>query len=152
MKEKGERGEIGGDKGWALPKSKDDGQFYNQWASKNRFKINDTVHFKYEKDSVLVVTDEEYDKCRSLHPMFFSNNGDTVFTLNRSDLFYFISGVAGHCDRGQKMVIKVLEPENPPPPENQNGTPQNSGAVEMAAFSFPAIMLIIMSFLGFAFN
>ena len=34
--------------------------------------------FKYKKDSVLVVTEEEYDKCQPSHPQFFSNNGDSL--------------------------------------------------------------------------
>ncbi|CAL2248978.1 unnamed protein product [Prunus armeniaca] len=66
------------------------------------------------KDSVMVVTKDEYEKCRSAHPIFFSNNGVTAFTLHRTGLFYFISGVSGHCERGQKMIIKVLESASPP--------------------------------------
>lgn len=34
--------EVGGDHGWVVPKSKND-QLYNQWASENRFKVDDTV-------------------------------------------------------------------------------------------------------------
>lgn len=34
-----------GDKsnGWEVPKSKSDQDMYNEWASKNRFKVNDTL-------------------------------------------------------------------------------------------------------------
>ncbi|CAL9014337.1 unnamed protein product [Prunus brigantina] len=32
------------------------------------------------KDSMMVVTKDEYEKCHSAHPIFFSNNGVTVFT------------------------------------------------------------------------
>ncbi|CAA2983840.1 mavicyanin-like [Olea europaea subsp. europaea] len=104
---------VGGDAGWAVPSSKND-QLYNDWASKNRFKINDTLRFEYSKDSVLEVTQEEYEKCRSTHPMFFSNNGNSVYRLDHPGLYYFMSGVAGHCERGLKMIIKVLEPQSPP--------------------------------------
>ncbi|KAF8378488.1 hypothetical protein HHK36_029830 [Tetracentron sinense] len=145
--------EVGDEKGWIVPSSKND-QIYNQWASEKRFQVNDAVRFKYKKDSVLVVTDAEYEKCHSSYPIFFSNNGDTIFKLNRSELFYFISGVPGHCGRGQKMIIKVLDPENLSPPGNQNnssGTPDNSGAVEMPSMPSTIIMQFIMSFLGFLF-
>ncbi|KAA8542314.1 hypothetical protein F0562_023550 [Nyssa sinensis] len=145
--------DVGGDKGWVVPSSKND-QLYNEWASKNRFKVNDSLHFEYKKDSVLVVTDEEYDKCRSSHPMFFSNNGDTIFKLDGPGLFYFISGVAGHCERGLKMIIKVLEPESPPQSSNQTtDSSQNSGATDMAEniYSPTSIMLLIMSFFGALF-
>ncbi|KAL3644918.1 hypothetical protein CASFOL_010098 [Castilleja foliolosa] len=104
---------VGGDKGWAVPSAKNV-QVYDDWASDNRFKVNDTLRFKYDKDSVLVVTEADYEKCRSTHPIFFYNNGDTVFTLDRPGLFYFISGVAGHCQRGVKMIVKVLDSQSPP--------------------------------------
>ncbi|KAE8038334.1 hypothetical protein FH972_010857 [Carpinus fangiana] len=145
--------EVGGDHGWVVPKPKDD-QMYNQWASKHRFIVNDTIQFKYKKDSVLVVTKEEYDKCHSAHPLFFSNNDDSVYILDRPGLFYFISGVAGHCQRGQKMIIKVLEPANPPQSAaNDNTTTTNkSGAIDqMASISSPLIVSFMVSFFGVLF-
>ncbi|CAK7323149.1 unnamed protein product [Dovyalis caffra] len=145
---------VGGEGGWIIPKK--DGQMYNEWASNNRFKVDDTVHFKYNKDSVLVVTEEEYQKCRSAHPIFFSNNGDTVFKLDQPGLFYFISGVAGHCERGQKMIIKVLDIETPPQSANDTSPPdqpeKENGAVQMPpAIIPPLIILLSLSFLGFFF-
>ncbi|XVF54556.1 hypothetical protein PTKIN_Ptkin05aG0190400 [Pterospermum kingtungense] len=143
--------EVNGDDGWIAPKH--DNQIYNKWASNNRFKVDDTIHFKYKKDSVLVVTEEEYDKCQPSHPQFFSNNGDTVFKFDRPGLFYFISGVTGHCQKGQKMIIKVLEVAVPPQSQNQNSTtntPDNSknGAVEVAAVTSSTLMLLFLSALG----
>jgi hypothetical protein len=112
--------------------------------------------FKYKKDSVLVVTKEEYDKCHSAHPLFFSNNDDSVYILDRPPpgLFYFISGVARHCHRGQKMIIKVLEPANPPQSAaNENTTTTNkSGAVDqMPPISSPLIVSFMVSFFGVLF-
>ncbi|RVW17169.1 hypothetical protein CK203_075938 [Vitis vinifera] len=113
---------VGDDDGWALPSSKSGEQMYNEWASHNRFKVGDTVHFKYEKDSVMVVTEAEYNK---------------------------------HCERGQKMIIKVLEPPSPPSVPKQNGTSNSSnsshssGAVDMAAaISASTVGLFIISFFG----
>ncbi|KAJ0105066.1 hypothetical protein Patl1_19033 [Pistacia atlantica] len=141
--------EVGGDHGWVIPKGNNADQMYNQWASGNRFKPDDTVRFKYKKDSVMVVTEEEYQKCQSSHPLFYSNNGDTVFKLERPGLFYFISGVSGHCKRGQKMIIKVLEPASPPDqPQNQNSTDgKNNGSVQRPSIASPInVMLLVMSF------
>ncbi|XP_030521654.2 early nodulin-like protein 1 [Rhodamnia argentea] len=143
---------VGGEGGWGVQKPNKNRDMYNEWASRNRFKVDDTIHFQYQKDSVMVVTSEEYDKCRSSHPLFYSNNGDTVFTLDRPGLFYFISGVAGHCERGERMIIKVLETEETLPPQsaNENSTetshsspmpcPTSSvaGAVALFAVSFLA--------------
>lgn len=107
-----------------------------------------TTDFQYKKDSVLVVTEAEYQKCRSTQPIFFSNNGDTVVTLDRPGLFYFISGVSGHCERGQKMIIKVLEPEtsaSPPPPNGSSpDSTQTNGGVERNAFSYKVISMVFV--------
>ncbi|KAH7850723.1 hypothetical protein Vadar_002064 [Vaccinium darrowii] len=100
-----------------------------------------TIGFENKKDSVLLVTNEEYDKCKSSHPLFFSNNGDTVFKVDKPGLFYFISGVAGHCDRGLKMIVKVLEPESPPPPPSSNET--SGGGVKAARTISSSTVVII---------
>ncbi|ESQ30613.1 hypothetical protein EUTSA_v10012202mg, partial [Eutrema salsugineum] len=84
--------EAGGENGWVVPQSS----------------------FKYKKDSVLVVLEEEYKKCQTTKPEFYSNHYDTVFKLDRPGLFYFISGVEGHCEKGQKMIIKVMKVDSPP--------------------------------------
>ncbi|XP_060676350.1 early nodulin-like protein 5 [Ziziphus jujuba] len=139
--------EVGGTNGWEVPKNKNQ-QFYNQWASQNRFNVNDTVYFKYKKDSVMEVTEEEYGKCHSTHPLFFSNNGETVFKLDRPGFFFFISGVAGHCQRGQKMIIKVLEPEIANPPQAQNQKHNSSALGIMPTYSPTILLLMILSVFG----
>ncbi|KAI5340871.1 hypothetical protein L3X38_020145 [Prunus dulcis] len=98
----------------------------------------------------MVVTKDEYEKCHSAHPIFFFNNGVTVFTLDRPGLFYFISGVSGHCERGQK-IIKVLEPASPPQSADQNEQKNHATAVAMAAISSATLMSYIMSFVGVLF-
>ncbi|KAG2306158.1 hypothetical protein Bca52824_025906 [Brassica carinata] len=120
--------EVGGDDGWIVPQSdKTHGDLFNQWASHNRFKVGDTVRFKYKKDSVLVVSEDEYKKCKATKPQFYANNDDTVFKLDRPGLFYFISGVSGHCEKGLKMIIKVMEseestPDSPPPSSSSSSS------------------------------
>ncbi|XP_011045240.1 PREDICTED: mavicyanin [Populus euphratica] len=99
--------EIGANEGWVVPPANDT-RIYNDWASENRFQVDDTIRFKYRKDSVMEVSVEDYKKCNSSHPNFFSNTGNTVYHLNHSGYFYFISGVSGHCERGQRMIIKVI--------------------------------------------
>ncbi|XP_013585082.1 PREDICTED: mavicyanin-like [Brassica oleracea var. oleracea] len=122
--------EVGGDDGWLVPQSnKTHGDVFNQWASHNRFKVGDTVRFKYNKDSVLVVSSEdEYKKCKTTKPHFYSNNEDTVFKLDRPGFFYFISGVSGHCEKGQKMIIKVMEPEESTPDSPSPSSPSSSSS------------------------
>ncbi|BAT75005.1 hypothetical protein VIGAN_01279700 [Vigna angularis var. angularis] len=94
------------------------------------------------------VTEEEYEKCVSPHPLFFSNNGDIVFKFDRAGLFYFISGVRGHCDRGQKMIIKVLDIEASPSPQYANSTTpkphSKSGVAELTPMRIMTESIVIM--------
>ncbi|CAL2250132.1 unnamed protein product [Prunus armeniaca] len=73
----------------------------------------------------MVVTKDEYEKCHSAHPIFFSNNG--------------VTWGSGHCERGQKMIIKVLEPAGPPQSGDQNEQ-KNDAAVAMAAITSATLM------------
>jgi len=96
------------------------------------------------------VTEEEYEDCKSPRPLFFSNNGDTVFKFDRPGLFYFISGVRGHCDRGQKMIIKVLDIEATPSPQYANESApkphKKSGVAELTPMRIiTASTLFVMS-------
>ncbi|CAM8978802.1 unnamed protein product [Rhodiola kirilowii] len=99
--------QVGGIDGWIVP-PENDTNYYNNWASKNRFRLGDMINFKYKKDVVMEVRERDYKTCNSTHPLFFSNTGNTVYKLRSKRAYYFISGVAGHCERGQKVIIKVL--------------------------------------------
>lgn len=105
------------------------------------------IDFKYEKDSVMVVTEEEYKHCLSSKPLFFDNNGDTVVRLDRAGLFYFISGVSGHCEKGQRMIIKVLEPLSPPQPPTAPPQKKNSAV----SVSSPMLGMLFLFFVSFPF-
>ncbi|PWZ45340.1 Early nodulin-like protein 2 [Zea mays] len=105
--------------------------------------------FKYSEDSVLVVTEADYDSCRASHPVFFSNNGDTEVTLDRPGPVYFISGETGHCERGQRMVVRVAgqgapppAPPSPPAPTGGTAAPgTTSGAIAALAMALLAIAI-----------
>ncbi|KAI8028750.1 hypothetical protein ACSBR2_010662 [Camellia fascicularis] len=125
--------EVGDNQGWVVPPA-NDSKIYNDWASENRFQIGDTVHFKYKKDSVMEVSESEYKNCNSTHPTFFSNTGTTVYKLDRPGLFYFISGSAGHCRRGQRMIIKVLSHEDAQSGGSGGGSSSASTAVAVLSY------------------
>ncbi|VVB14449.1 unnamed protein product [Arabis nemorensis] len=81
---------------------------FNDWASNKQFQVGDTIRFKYKKDSVMQVTKEDYKQCNSSHPRFYSNTGKTRFMFDHFVPYYFISGVSGHCEKGQKMIVEVI--------------------------------------------
>ncbi|KAK6934245.1 Phytocyanin domain [Dillenia turbinata] len=107
---------VGGKDGWVLSPKEE----YSHWAGRNRFLINDVLFFKYKNgtDSVLVVNKDDYDKCNTQNPIMKLEGGDSVFTLDRSGPFYFISGNKEYCDKGQKLIVVVLSTAHfkPQPP------------------------------------
>lgn len=72
---------------------------------------------------MLVVGYDDNDNCTTWNAISEFNDGNTVFELNRSGFFYFISGQPDHCTAGQKMIICVMHPSEykpglPHPPES----------------------------------
>lgn len=94
----------------------------------------------------MVVTEVEYEKCRPSQPVFFDNDGDTLYNLTQPGLFYIISGVATHCQKGFKMVVKVLEPESLPPPPP--AAPAKRSFSTAAVFGAPEFVPLAASLAG----
>ncbi|XP_057791768.1 early nodulin-like protein 21 [Salvia miltiorrhiza] len=135
----GERG------GWAVPPTNDT-DFYDNWASKKRFKVDDTIRFKYKKDSVMEVKKGDYKECNSSRPNFFSNTGNTIYTLNRSGFFYFISGSTGHCEMGQRMIVWVVAQDG------SGGTSHHASNSNTLNVSFSFGLLLVIFVFPFIFS
>uniref|UniRef100_A0A7N0SW62 Phytocyanin domain-containing protein n=1 Tax=Kalanchoe fedtschenkoi TaxID=63787 RepID=A0A7N0SW62_KALFE len=105
---------VGGRRGWTLNPT----EGYGHWAERNRFQVNDTLYFKYDKntDSVLFVDEEDYKNCNPNKPLLKLEGGDSVFKFDRSGPFFFITANATNCQRGQKLIVVVLAVRSPPPP------------------------------------
>ncbi|KAE9457699.1 hypothetical protein C3L33_10429, partial [Rhododendron williamsianum] len=101
---------VGGKEGWALKPS----EGYSHWAQRNRFEVNDTLIFKYNKgsDSVLIVEKNDYYNCNKAKPIQSLSGGDSVYKIDRSGPIFFISGEAENCNKGQKLEIIVLAARN----------------------------------------
>ncbi|KAK9947216.1 hypothetical protein M0R45_012648 [Rubus argutus] len=99
---------------WAIPSS--ESQSLNKWAETNRFRTGDTLVWKYDsaKDSVLLVTKEDYVNCNTSSPIQQYKDGETKIVLDKSGPFYFISGTKDHCEKGQKLIVVVLSQRNRP--------------------------------------
>ncbi|XP_009614624.1 early nodulin-like protein 14 [Nicotiana tomentosiformis] len=96
---------------WKIPSSPDE---FNKWAEKTRFQIGDYLVLKYDpnSDSVLQVNEEDYKNCNKANPLKSYQDGETKILLNKSSPFFFISGANGHCEKGQKLEVKVLSPQH----------------------------------------
>ncbi|XP_062169530.1 early nodulin-like protein 9 [Alnus glutinosa] len=128
---------VGGSKGWTVP---DPELHYNQWAENNRFQKGDSLVFVYppDQDSVLHVTPEAYNNCTTTDPMEKFSDGHTVYTLQQTGAFYFISGDRDRCVKNEKLVLVVLADRSngsktnetstpPPPPTGETPSPAPSG-------------------------
>lgn len=60
--------------------------------------------FKYNKDqhNVVVVDENGYKTCTASGKEFSSGNDEIKLARGQ---YYFICGVPGHCDRGQKIAV-----------------------------------------------
>ncbi|KAJ9557998.1 hypothetical protein OSB04_012612 [Centaurea solstitialis] len=81
-----------------------------EWAEKERFKIGDSLVFKYDSksDSVLKVDEEDYKKCTTTKPLKEYNDGNTKIVLDKAGPYFFISGAYGNCEKGERLEVKVL--------------------------------------------
>ncbi|XP_022853765.1 early nodulin-like protein 3 [Olea europaea var. sylvestris] len=92
---------------WAVPFSVDE---FNKWAEKTHFQFGDSLVLKYDSktESVLEVTEEDYKICNNANPIKSHHDGETTNSLEKSGLFFFISGVEEHCYNDQKLEVMVL--------------------------------------------
>ncbi|KZV20742.1 Early nodulin-like protein 1 precursor [Dorcoceras hygrometricum] len=100
---------VGGkDNAWRVPSS--EAESLNHWSEKSRFLIGDSLVFEYDgsKDSVLLVTKEDYLACNTTSPVASYRGGNTTVKLERSGPYYFISGEQGNCVKGQKLIVVVI--------------------------------------------
>ncbi|KAK1612275.1 hypothetical protein QYE76_035948 [Lolium multiflorum] len=106
---------VGGDKAWSVPDGTSEP--YNTWAGRMRFQIGDQLLFVYPKDtdSVLVVDQAAYNACNTTTYLTKLEGGTTVFTLDRSGPFFFISGNQASCTANQKLLVVVLAADHTPP-------------------------------------
>ncbi|KAJ0504035.1 putative Phytocyanin domain, cupredoxin [Helianthus annuus] len=117
---------VGGkENSWRIPTSADT---LNVWAQHERFKIGDSLVFKYDSknDSVLRVEEGDYKKCIKAKPIEEYHDGNTTININESGAFFFISGADGHCEKGEKVEIRVLSHKHSSPPPSQ--APKSSPA------------------------
>ncbi|GAA0166957.1 hypothetical protein LIER_21998 [Lithospermum erythrorhizon] len=117
---------VGDANGWAL------GVDYGTWASGKTFKVGDSLVFNYgSSHSVSEVSPSDYSSCSSSNALSTDRSGGTTITLKTAGQHYFVCGVPGHCDGGQKLTVTVSGAETDTPsggstiaPPSGNTTPE----------------------------
>ncbi|OAY59702.1 mavicyanin [Manihot esculenta] len=94
---------------WSIPSSANP-QVYTFWSKYHSFQIGDSLLFLYppSQDSVIQVTEQNYNSCNLKDPLLYMNNGNSLFNITTHGEFYFTSGIPGHCEKKQKLRISVL--------------------------------------------
>ncbi|KAL0323588.1 UNVERIFIED_CONTAM: Mavicyanin [Sesamum angustifolium] len=65
--------------------------------------------------NVMQVTHAEYKACNASSPITTHTTGNDSITINTHGHHFFVCGVPGHCQAGQKVDINVLRSASPAP-------------------------------------
>ncbi|KAI3879987.1 hypothetical protein MKX03_020395 [Papaver bracteatum] len=135
---------------WKVPSSVSDS--LNKWAGSTRFNIGDSLVWKFDaqKDSVLRVGREDYVNCNVTKPIAEYKNGSAKIELDQSGPFYFVSGIKGNCERGQKLVVVVMSKFHtgiaPAPSPMGSAVAPSSGSHSLKTGSFSGALLVVALF------
>ncbi|KAF8050239.1 hypothetical protein N665_2019s0007 [Sinapis alba] len=88
------------------------------------FYVEDSFIFHYNKDlhNVMEVSFKDYELCNPNSPLATYQSEYEPVKVNRTGHYYFICGVPGHCESGQKFEVVVM----PPATAQQNNSSTSS--------------------------
>ncbi|KAG6596680.1 Early nodulin-like protein 1, partial [Cucurbita argyrosperma subsp. sororia] len=120
---------------WGLPTSENP-KIYMYWSKYHSLKIGDSLMFLYppSQDSVIQVTKESYNSCNLKDPILSMKDGNSVFNITTYGDLFFTSGVAGHCEKNQKLHISVLSGNG-----SSASAPSSDGALPEISPSYPTV-------------
>lgn len=86
------------------------------------------------EDSVIQVTKESYNSCNLKDPILSMKDGNSLFNITDHGEFFFTSGVAGHCEKKQKLYISVLSGN-----ASSASAPSSDGSLPEISPSYPTV-------------
>ena len=69
------------------------------------------------------VSREDFESCNVSSPVATYNTGRDFITLRRPGHYYYLCGVPGHCQAGQKLEVLVYDLISPSPTPIASPTP-----------------------------
>ncbi|GFP83840.1 mavicyanin [Phtheirospermum japonicum] len=140
---------VGDTAGWTIIGTVD----YKNWAVTKTFHVGDTIVFNYKRElhNVIRVTHAEYKSCNVSSPISTHNSGNDSITIDTVGHHFFVCGMPGHCEAGQKVDINVprgpsVVPSplgSPPPSPVAIPAPSPSSAPSMAFQNLGWIVLLL---------
>ncbi|KAG8477715.1 hypothetical protein CXB51_027703 [Gossypium anomalum] len=118
---------VGDSTGWTSLGNID----YLKWASTKNFHVGDSLLFQYNPQfhNVMQVTHDDFQSCNGTSAIASYTSGSDSVTLKRPGHFYFLCGVPGHCQAGQKVDVLVKSsskaPIASPRPSTLGSSPAN---------------------------
>lgn len=108
--------EVGDSNGWTTTVGLD---YYKTWSSSKTFYVGDVLIFQHNKTfhNVMEVSFQDFESCNPNSPLTTYHCQYEPVILNRTGHYYFICGVPGHCESGQKLDVLVM------PASLENTTP-----------------------------
>ncbi|XP_010418739.1 PREDICTED: mavicyanin-like [Camelina sativa] len=84
--------------------------YYKRWSTSKTFYLGDSLIFQYNKalHNVMEVSSQDFESCNPNSPLTTYQSQYEPGLLNRTGHFYFICGVPGHCESGQKLDVLVM--------------------------------------------
>ncbi|XVF21769.1 hypothetical protein REPUB_Repub12eG0118500 [Reevesia pubescens] len=157
---------VGDSTGWTSLGNID----YTKWASTKSFHVGDSLFFEYNSQfhNVMKVTHTDFQSCNGTSAIASYTSGSDSVALKRPGHFYFLCGVPGHCQAGQKVDVLVtpstVGPSASPSPSTFDSSsanppsemlapgPAQSGALSFISSKLPlALCLVAISVFSFAF-
>ncbi|KAL6338258.1 hypothetical protein AAG906_018525 [Vitis piasezkii] len=127
---------VGDSTGWTIGKVN-----YTLWSQTKDFVVGDTIIFEYSNQyhNVLQVTHDNFKSCNATAPIATYATGNDSITISRYGHFYYLCGIPGHCEAGQKVDIRVPHPpESPSPSPITSPSPSPSPSPAPAPVPSPA--------------
>ncbi|KAK9725478.1 hypothetical protein RND81_05G146500 [Saponaria officinalis] len=84
---------------------------YKDWAATKTFRIGDVISFQYNPQfhNVMQVNHAGYKACNASSPIATHTTGNDTITVTKHGHYFFLCGVPGHCQSGQKVDIHILK-------------------------------------------
>nr|XP_023924585.1 mavicyanin-like isoform X2 [Quercus suber] len=121
---------VGDSAGWTIQIPVD----YTKWSSTNNFHVDDKI-----------VTHQNFQSCNATSPIASYTSGSDSITLKSPGNFYYLCGVPGHCQAGQKVPIKVITASASPSLAPTESALSGSPSAFMAPSPSPSSAPIIQS-------
>ncbi|GAB2245342.1 hypothetical protein Droror1_Dr00000835 [Drosera rotundifolia] len=102
---------VGDSVGWTTIGNFD----YRQWAATKNFHVGDVINFEYPPQfhNVMRVKHAAYRTCNASSPIATYTTGNDSITITSHGHHFFLCGVPGHCQSGQKVDINVPRDSSP---------------------------------------